>query len=139
MKIDLGMVAVALEDHSEMEWYLDRTTGEVLPTSADFGATPEEIMMQIETDPDRFLLIDPMDSRDGHRIMQAYVNDMLEGEASRRLAQALSGRKPFASFKQALFAYPGERDAWFEFHNEHMLEAAREFLGSNEIEFEEER
>jgi hypothetical protein len=137
MKIDLGMVAVALEDHSEMEWYLDRVTGEVLPTSVDFGGAPEEIMMEIETDPDRFLLIDPMDSRDGHRIMQAFINGMVEGEASRRLARAISGRKPFASFKQALFDYPRERDAWFEFHNEHMLEEAREFLRLNEIEFDE--
>lgn len=44
---------------------------------------------------------------------------------------------PFASFKQALFDYPGERDAWFEFQNEHMLEEVREFLRLNEIEFEE--
>lgn len=137
MKIDLRMVAEALEDHSDLENYLDLMTGEVVPVSEEFTGTPEEIMMEIQENPDRFLLIDPMDSRDGHRIMQAFVNGMAEGEARRSLAGAISGRKPFASFKHVLFDYSGERAAWFEFHNGRMLQAAREFLCLNEVKFEE--
>jgi len=120
-----------------MSWYLDSETGDVLPTSEDFGDVPDDVRKLYENDPNRFVAIDPMDSSDGYRIMEAFVSQLPEDEARRALSRTLTGRKPFESFKHALDEFPDDRAAWFEFHNERMLDQARDFLSYNEIEFEE--
>lgn len=137
MKIDLGMISEALEDHSEMVWYLDKTTGDVFPVSDDLDEELDELGGNPENNPDRFLVIDALDSHDAFRIMEDFVDTLEKGEASRSLLRALDGPKPFASFKHTLRDFPEVREAWFKFEDERMLEHAREFLSVNEIEFEE--
>lgn len=136
MKIDLEMVVSAMDSRDENVWYVDRKTGEVL-VSYDLDE-PEvvELNKQIENDPDRFLVIEPIDSRDGYLVMEDFVDTLPEGEARRSLFRAINGPKPFASFKHVLHDFPDERKAWFEFENERSLESAREFLRVNGIEFE---
>ena len=137
MKIDLALVAEALEDHGEMEWYLDRSDGTVTPVMDGLEEELEEFYEQLEADPDRFLAIEPMDSREGFRIMERFTNGLPDGEARRSLVRALSGPKPFALFKHTLYDFPKDREAWFAYHKECMLVEARKFLRENDVELEE--
>ena len=137
MKADLTMVVVALEDHGEMDWYLDKANGEVISVMDGLEEELKEFYEQLDTDPDRFLLIEPLASYEGFRIMEHFTDELPEGEARRNLIRALSGRKPFANFKHTLRDFPEDREAWFAFHEKCMLEEARKFLHANEVEFEE--
>lgn len=136
MKIDLGLVAEALDSRGENVWYLDQKTGSVFAVFADLGDLEQESTQLIEADPDRFLTIDPLDSREGFLIMEDYIDTLPEGEAKRSLLRAINGPKPFASFKHVLHDFQDERKAWFKFEEVRMLEHAKEFLQANEIDFE---
>jgi hypothetical protein len=137
MKIDLAGVAEALEYHGEMEWYLDKSDGTVTPVMDGLEEELQEFYEQLDADPGRFLAIEPMDSREGFRIMERFTDGLPDGEARRSLVRALSGRKPFASFKHTLHDFPKDREAWFAYHNECMLEEAQNFLRENDVKFEE--
>ena len=136
MKVDVGLVAQALDDRSGNMWYLDRTNGDVFAIPQDPGDTQQEAIDLVESEPDRFLTIDPLDSRDEFVIMEDYIETLPEGEARRSLARAINAPRPFASFKEALHDFPDERKAWFQFEEGFLLESAREFLRSREISFE---
>ena len=136
MKVDVGLVAQALDDRSGNMWYLDRTNGDVFAIPQDPGDTQQEAIDLVESEPDRFLVIDPLDSRDEFVVMEDYIDTLPEGEARRSLARAISGPRPFASFKHVLHDFPDERKAWFQFEEGFLLENAREFLRSKEIAFE---
>jgi hypothetical protein len=136
MKIDLGLVAEALESNGGTVWYLDQNTGNVFAVFEDLDEIQQESTDLIENDPDRFLTIDPLDSREGFLIMEDFIVTLPEGDARRSLQRAINGPKPFASFKHVLHDFQDERKAWFPFEKERMLEHAKEFLQSNEIDFE---
>jgi len=66
-------------------------------------------------------------------VMEDYVDGLPESEARRALARALRLPKPFRAFKDTLFDFPGEREAWFAFQTQHQREAAIRFLEENEV------
>lgn len=125
MNIDIEMIAVALEDHSYMiNYWFDAETGEVMPLKNELWGDDDEdeeaLKQQIEDNPARFRLIQSMPSHESFSIMEDFVEQMKGGEEKRRLLQALLKRKPFRTFKDALFDMPEIREKWFAFKNEQM-------------------
>ena len=113
--------------------FLDRKTGEILVVmdelvADDFEEEDRELQERIESDPERYVYIDPIDSRDGFRIMEAFVGTLPESEERRTLVRALSWKKPFSNFKDALFEMPEIRQQWFEFQDRRMREYAKSWL-----------
>lgn len=126
---------MAFEHHDALgQHYLDRQSGEVLYISEDI--IDEDEMKQLEAEPDRYLLIEPIPSYTGFQIMADFVDSLPEGRASRELANALRQRHPFRLFKDALLGYPSLREDWFRFHEKAFLEIIREWLEENEVEVE---
>ncbi|MEQ1842596.1 MAG: UPF0158 family protein, partial [Verrucomicrobiales bacterium] len=111
-KLQLADLATALEDHGGMTWYWDREAGEALPLGDDLSWEELGLEEDPEENPDRYLLIEPLDSREGFRCMERYVEDLPEGECRRALFRSLHGPRPFAVFKGVLQDFPGEREAW---------------------------
>lgn len=134
--IDTDELIMALEDNSGMaEWYLDRETGEVLHASdALLGEEDEDLAARMESDPERYVFIDPIPSSAGFDVMADFVEAVTDAAARRTLERALTGRKPFRTFKDALLDYPAERENWFRFKDAAYRQHAGTWLEDNGIE-----
>lgn len=130
--VNLEGLGNALDDGcAEHRWYLDLRNGNVLVV-AEFGDFPEEYA-EVQKHPEIFLRIESRSSREGFQVMEDYIDALPEGEAQRALARALRLPKPFRAFKDTLFDFPEEREAWFSFQAQRQREAAIEFLEANQV------
>ena len=134
MLIDAEELIVALESRAaEMEWYLDLVSGQVLPLFSEALDDDTSFAEALEAEPDRYLPIDPIESHEAFRIMEAFVASLPPGVPSARLTSALTQRHPFRHFKDALLAWPLIREQWFQFHGARMRQVAREWLTENGV------
>ncbi len=129
-KLDMEEITAALEDHSGMAiYYLDREIGNVIPLAEyDHIDGDEALREQIDENPSRYIMIDPMPSRDSFRFMEEFVESLPDGEDKRILERALEWRKPFSNFKNALYDMPEIRERWFVFKNECMRRYILEWI-----------
>jgi Nucleotidyltransferase domain/Uncharacterised protein family (UPF0158) len=123
--VDLGMLVMALEDHSfEGSWWVDAETGEVWywrdDEDDDAAFDPAE-----RGDVRR---IDPVPSREGYGDMEEFIARVPDRRAADLLERAIAGRGAFRRFKDALFEYPELRERWFRFSDVRMERRAIEFL-----------
>lgn len=130
-------LVTALEDHGEHSWYWDKKAGEILLHS-DFdmcGVSLEEEGFEEdpEENPDRYLYITPIESHEGFRNMERYVESLPDSECRRSLIRALRGPRPFASFKNVLYDFSDEQKAWYEFHDEWLTKKAHAFIQDNKL------
>jgi uncharacterized protein len=120
LPVDLDQLTTALEHDESLglsEYWLDTMTGAVLFVSTDL-AEDKELRDQIEEDvADRFVRIDPIDSRDQFQVMEDFVRSLPATPVRERLELALAGRKPFGRFKDSL-GNEEVRKQWFAFHDE---------------------
>ena len=134
MLIDAEAFIVALESRdAEVEWYLDLLSGQVLPLFSEALDDDPSFAAALEAAPDRYLLIDPIESHEAFRIIEAFVASLPPGDLSDRLASALAQRRPFRHFKDALLAWPLIREQWFRFHGARMRQVASEWLTENGV------
>mgnify|MGYP005873291875 CR=1 FL=1 len=136
MKIDIQELAMVLEDNSaEVSYYFDRETGEVIPIMINFGMdASDEDEEEINDNPDRYIFIEPLDSRTGYRIMEDFVTNLPDGPAKELLERALSWKKPFSNFKSALLEFPELKEPWFKHHDARLEEIVRQWLEAHEID-----
>jgi Uncharacterised protein family (UPF0158) len=155
LRIDRGDLLLAMESH-DSSWYLDRQTGDVILRSDDFDdeldlgdeldddvepdeyADPgvAEALAAISAGSPRYVAIDPVPSHRGFRIMEDFVATLPDGAVHRELSHALDRRRPFRSFKDALYGFPEVREAWYRSHERRMLEEARGWLEAEGIDAE---
>ena len=125
---------MALENHSfEMQFYLDRRTGDVFPVFEGNDESDED-RERIEADLDRFVFIDPIPSSVAFDMMEAFVESLEPGQPRRRLEGAIRARHPFRSFKDAVSEYPDLLKAWYAFHDREWTKLAAEWLEEQEID-----
>ncbi len=137
IQIDTDMLICALEDHNfEVHYYLDIKTGEIV-TLTDLDIPEEdELRESLDKDKDRYIYIEPIDSRESYAIMERFVYQLPEGKSKNNLTEALKQRKPFRQFKDTLHDYPDIREKWFQYHNQEIKKIAREWLQYNNIDAE---
>lgn len=138
IKIDEGELLMLLEDHSGFQTgYVDRETGEIIVVFEDDPeGENEQIEERIEGEPGRYLYIDPIDSHEGFRIMEDFVDTLPDSGDKQTLIRALLWRKPFSNFKAALSEMPEIRNEWFEFHDRALRQYAKEWLAGEGIDAE---
>lgn len=104
IQIDTDMLICALEDHNfEVHYYLDIKTGEIV-TLTDLGIPEEDELREcIDKEEDRYIYIEPIDSRESFEIMERYIYQLPEGKSKNDLSEALKRRKPFRQFKDTLY------------------------------------
>ena len=125
---------MALENHSyEMQFYLDRRTGDVFPLFEDNEESDED-RERIEAEPARFVFIDAISSSVAWEVMETFVLSLRPGRPRRWLEGALRARHPFRSFKDALAADPELLEAWYSFHNREWTNLAAQWLEEHQIE-----
>lgn len=137
IEIETMWLVEAFEDHSgTVHFYLDKQTGEILRISemSETRAEQQATYNRIESEPDRWVHIEPLPSRDGFGIMEEFAAELPDGENKRTLKRALSYKKPFSNFKQALFDMPDIRKLWFAFHDTHTRKKAEAWLKDQGIQ-----
>jgi hypothetical protein len=143
IRIDLDMLMDSLEDHCfYTHYYLDRETGEIIIQSENDPSEREETDVEIENpfpqyaDTERFIPLEPMESRRGFDIMEGFAGGLPGGEARDRLLRALRKRKPFRNFKDVLYDFPELGEKWRAYHNDRMKAVAEEWLKHSNINYE---
>ncbi len=140
--IVLDDLIYAIDDHCDFaHYYLDRETGEIIfQSEREF----EDELMDDEEAPDlgrqdcsgdRFIPIEPMESRQGYRIMEDFIAVLPEGPAAKDLFRALAMRKPFRSFKDTLHNYPDMEKQWNESQRDEIKAIAEEWLRFHAVDY----
>jgi len=76
----------------------------------------------------RYVPVPHVDSGEGYRDMDDFVDTVRDELLRRRLRQALDGKRPFRRFKDTLFGFPQERERWFSFKDERLAQRAFDWL-----------
>lgn len=128
-------LATALEDHGRESttYYFDSHSGEIVFLTED-GRGSDKRWDIVSNSVGRFIEIEPMDSRNGHRIMQNFVSTLPPTGLREKLKWSLEGAKPFRRFRETLAEDQVLRKRWFEFHHEAMQKIALEWLADHDIE-----
>jgi len=136
-KIDLDELVFALEWQSdETASYLDVETGQIVMVSDLLGDEDGQSQDEIEENTERYRYIEPISSDESYRMMERFVDSLPEGEAQKVLAKSLQRRSPFRNFKDDLYEFPDVQSQWYKLHNEQLVEMAREWLETEEIDAE---
>ena len=138
IKVDSDMLLWVMESqYGEANSYLDKQTGQIVQISEElFGDDEDEMTNQVEENPDRYAFIEPISSNEGFKIMEDFTGSVSNPEAADTLYKALSRRSPFHNFKETLCEFDEIREKWFKFHDEVLLEMAKEWLNSEAIDAE---
>ena len=93
------------------------------------------IVNAIEADDSaRYLAIPRPSSREGYNDMFEFIATLSNARLQVRLENAIKGRGAFRAFKDALSAYPTERQAWFRFRDQRTRQRALDWMEAEGIE-----
>jgi hypothetical protein len=130
LTIDLDELACALNTEG-LDHYLDLLSGKVLLIPEGDAAPDLEALLH--DDPERFLLVEPLDQQNGLKLMREFLAEVINPHAHDELEQALEGRRPARTFIHALMQYPALLQAWQSFEAERLRELAQAWLEENEL------
>lgn len=129
VQVDLDDVAMHLEgDHLDGDtWRLDVETGRLWPDDPEglIGEPPPDHW----DDPDRWVELTSLGSRQGWEDMAEFIERVEDGELAERLEQAIHGKGAFRYFKDVLADHdPSMLQTWFRFAEDRQRGRAREHL-----------
>jgi hypothetical protein len=149
---------------SETHHYLDTQTGEVLRVGGDYRRELEDLMTEAgpeakledvlrdaglpdwhkqalaetqrveENDGMRLVEVREPDAHQDIRNMEAFARTVQEPRLRAELERALNGRGAFRRFREALGSDFREREHWFQFKRDRLLEHMTDWLASLDIE-----
>ncbi len=155
LKADLETIANAMEDtdRMDMDYYLDKETGEVIVLLEEIFRYAEEDQDQVREDlpdwqkeqvklaqdilfknPDRYICIPERPSYEGYNLMVEFAEKVEDELLREKLSIALDGKGAFRRFKNVIADYPDYREKWFKFRDERINKKVVEWLNSIGIE-----
>ena len=155
IKADLEMIANAMEDvgRMDMDYYLDKETGEVIVTSDEIFGYAEEDEDKLREDlpdwqkedvklaqdilfknPDRYICIPEKPSYEGYNLMVEFAEKVEDELLREKLNIALDGKGAFRRFKNVIADYPDYGKKWFKFKDERLNKEVIDWLSSIGIE-----
>jgi len=130
LKIDLDELCSAMENSSyEHNYYLDLKTGEIVLIS-DYmdDEETEKLKARIEEDYDRYERIPRAESYEGYDDIEDFITTVEDEHLAELLEVAINGKGAFRRFKDVLAGYPEERERWFRFRDDRLMERVLEWL-----------
>lgn len=135
---DLQEICTLFEDSScEHRGYLDLKTGEIIQIFDDIMDPDEKEELDDKVDEglgERYIAIPNSDSHADYQDMEDFIETVNEMNLKEKLIIAISGKGAFRRFKDVLTSYPKERDRWFKFKDEKVIERVNEWLEEEGIE-----
>lgn len=116
-------------DLADGAWFLDFGTGAILLDADGTESVPDDL-----DDNPRYLAIEPLSSHESFRVMEAFVAGLGDPRIAVRLAGALSSRKPFRRFKDALLDCPAVHESWCAFERKAQQKLAEQWCEDQSIE-----
>ena len=107
----------------EVDIYLDEDDDELY----EFEPWYEDAKI-IKASPDSFIQVDAMPSNESFRIMEGFIETVDDENLQQKLLRAIQMRKPFAHFNEEIHEAGEERERWFAFKRERMIEYVKEQL-----------
>ena len=132
LPVDLDVVATLLAGDPALSpgGWLDLRTGEVLdPSAADPAEVGEDVAVDVEAEPDRWLVIPGHGSREGWDDMAAFARRQRDPALQDRLGRALDGRGAFRRFRD-LVEQEELTEQWRLFVDDRRWGRARAFLAA---------
>lgn len=133
--VDLEMLGAEREGDpgASTGGYIDLHTGMVYDeSSTDPMMTGEDVAMDVEEEPDRWLRFDRTDSRDGWRDMAAFAERQHDAVLRERLERVIEGKGAFHRFRELLHQ-ESLAEPWYIFSADRQWGRAREFLAGNGV------
>ena len=128
---NLEAVIQALESQLDtIKNYYDKSTGEVVMISEEFGEGPADI----DQEADRFLLIPPLTNNDLFQIMEDFIEALPNEQLQEELNMALIEKGAFQRFEETLKKYPTRWEQWRKFRVAKITAHARAWFLDNGIE-----
>jgi len=130
MKFTLQDIVDGIESGSaEATIYLNPKTGETVYVS-EMSMTEDEREAAIaEAGGDGNLIPLPhVESHEGYRWMEEFAGTVTDPRLGSLLAVALDGRGAFRRFKDVLAGFPSERERWFKFNRDKLIDFARDWV-----------
>jgi len=138
LQIDIDDLEMALQNHSdELVHFLDRDTGEIrlyCDGMLDGEDVEEDFDIDDYLENPRFIQIEGTPSREGFQVMEEFIDTLESDHARRVLSFAISQRKPFRRFKDALYDLGDVQEQWYKFEREATMRQARNWLIDHGIE-----
>ena len=103
---------------------------EIFPSEEFYEFEEAESLSESLADPAKYLLIEPVPSREAFRLMAEFVETTTDEHMRERSADALNGRKPFANFNHLVHT-TNIRDDWFDFKGKTYTNMAKEWIDEN--------
>jgi hypothetical protein len=133
LPVDLTELCIALKtEASELRWYLDVTTGELLLVTHEYE--PDDhgglTVAEIKSTPSRFVEVPAAAEDESLGDMRAFVAEVLDPRLQESLELALTGVRPERRFKATLNWIPGLVDHWHTFSQGRMEARALAWLHS---------
>jgi len=135
IRIDLDMLTMLLDESPEFVRgaYVDLRSGEVFDgAQTDSALIGEDLVVDVEADPERYLWLERTDAHDGWNDMAAFAAQLPEADLRDRLDAALQGKGAFRRFQEAVHDV-GLEARWHTFRTDRQLGRARERLAAEGI------
>jgi len=138
LHIDLQELCFIFEDSSsEHRSYLDLETGEIIRIFDDITDSDEKEELDDKVEEgfgERYITITNAESYEGYQDMEDFIETVKEVKLEEKLYNAMARKGAFRRFKDVLIFYPKERERWFKFKNEKIMEHVNEWLEEEGIE-----
>jgi DNA polymerase III alpha subunit len=135
---DLQEICFIFEDSScEHRGYLDLKTGEIIQIFDDIMDPDEKEELDDKVDEglgERYIAIPNAESYEGYQDMKDFIETVKEMKLKEKLYNAITRKGAFRRFKDVLNSYPKERERWFKFKDEKVMERVNEWLDEEGIE-----
>jgi hypothetical protein len=135
---DLQEICILFEDSScEHRGYLDLKTGEIIQIFDDIMDPDEKEELDDKVEEGlgkRYITIPNAESYDGYQDMENFIETVKDVKLKEKLYNAITRKGAFRRFKDVLNSYPKERERWFKFKDEKVMERVNEWLDEEGIE-----
>lgn len=135
LSVDLDELSSMLEEDPgrSLGAYVDLTTGEVYSEQqTDPMMVGEEYAIDVENEPERWLWLHNIGSREGWEDMAAFAERQRDRPLRNRLERAIEGKGAFRRFRELIYSEDlGE--SWFTFSTDRRMGRARQLLADEGI------
>lgn len=137
-RIDLQALIDAMTLPEEVPWqsFLDLRDGAIVEVDLENEDERDETIepSEVAADPERYLEIPRLESQEEYDIMAAFAASDDDDEVCERLGDALQGRGAFSRFRRLVDSDGELRERWFAFRGDQLIEHARRWLASLDVE-----
>ena len=115
----------------EVHSYLSVSNGEVVRVVD--GVTETAVHARIASDP-LYVRVEPVSSREQYRWMERFIETVDEPDLRGRLERSIDGKGALRRSKDALMAFPVDRERWFTFRSERLRVGIQGWLEAHDID-----